>query len=302
MEAKLEFAEIDLETVKSLASFYAMIPEFGKKNILSNEQHLEWKHLDNPAGKSIVASLSVEKKIVGAMIFQKQFRIYENKMDLYFLATDFAIAKKYRSLKLVLDFWKNCLKHFNENFEEIPLIHSSNKKSEKIYSFYFKNHRKEIIKPAIYWPKRDKTFETNNTEELVKFTDEQYLKWRFASKSQRKYIKFYNAKNEEIIFAGIIKKIFGLKFLIIIDVNPKFLETNIMQFRYNLLITCIKNFAICPIFYVNENLRNKDIDYRRHFKILPTIISPFSFPIYIHNNVNLLNKNLILKLSAIDVL
>lgn len=302
MELKLEFVEIDLEAVKSLASFYATIPEFGKKNILSNEQHLEWKHLDNPAGRSIVASLSVDKEIVGAIIFQKNFRKYEKKIDLYFLATDFAIATKYRSLKLVLDFWKNCLEHLNEKFEEIPLIHSSNKKSEKIYSLYFKRYRKEIIKPAIYWPKNNKTFETNNIEELVNFTDKQYQKWRFASKSQREYIKIYNANNEEIILVGIIKKIFGFKFFIIIDFNPKFLEDNRMKFSYNIIITCLKNLAICPIFYVNENLLNKDIDYRRHFKVLPSIISPFSFPIYIHNNVNLLNKNLILKLSAIDVL
>jgi hypothetical protein len=300
MELNLEFKEFDLDLATRLARYYELIPEFGKNNILADAKHLVWKHYENPAGRSIVAIFSNKNDIDGAMIFQKNFRKIKYQSGLFFLATDFAISKNYRSLNLVLEFWKNCQKYFAINYPNAALIHSSNKKSEKIYSLYFNQSRKYVIKPSIFWPRKGSKTEEINSEELIDFSGHQYLEWRLNNKSSRKYVTIYS--KDMVVICAIVQKIFGLRFIVILDFDSKFLEKNKLKFFFELIKICVKSFSLFPIFYLNIDLNSDKGDYRRHFKSFPELLSPYIFPIYIHNNQSLFNTNLRIKLISIDVI
>lgn len=302
MSIGIDFQEMKAEATEELTNFYLTISEFGRKNILTNQEHLAWKHIDNPAGKSIFVRIFKGEQIIGAMFFQKNYRDLTHKKELYFLVTDFAISERYRSLKMVLEVWDQGIKYINKHFPNTPIVHSSNAKSEPIYNRFFGELKKTIISPTIFWPKKMDRNSIKPIEELNRFNDELYSEWRWGEKSKRKYIKIVNKKDNQIILVATTKKLLGLRILIILDFDGNYFEANKLATLFKLLILCIKNFSFLPLFYVDKEKDKIYSDYRQNFKNIPNILTYYSFPIYIHNNENFGLTEHSIKLSVLDVL
>lgn len=302
MSIGIDFQEMKAEATEELTNFYLSISEFGRKNILTNQEHLAWKHIDNPAGKSIFVRIFEGEQIIGVMFFQKNYRELSRKKDLYFLVTDFAISERYRSLKMVLEVWDQGIKYINKRFPNTPIVHSSNVKSEPIYNRFFKELKETTITPTIFCPKKIKGNSVKPIEELNIFNDEIYNEWRWGEKSKRKYIKLVNKKDNQIILVATIKKLFGLRILIILDFDGNYFVANKPAIIFKLLILCIRHISFLPLFYINKEKDKSYSDYRQNFKNIPKILTYYSFPIYVHNNEKFTGTDYSIKLSVLDVL
>ena len=236
------------------------------------------------------------------MIFQKNFWNNNSKPDLFFLATDFAVSEKHRSLKLVLDFWEKGKSYLEKNFPQVPIIHSSNKKSEPIYRTYFSKEQKSIVKPTFFWPKLGYNQKNEGIGDLLYSNHGEYREWRWSRSSKRNYIKVFNVNSKKEAIVGVIRKAFGIRILIILEFDVNYFAKKRFIAIYQLIKLCITNFTIFPVFYLNKNSGTRYFDSRKHFKNFPKLVSLHQFPIYIHNYEKIVDKEFFIKLSLLDVL
>jgi hypothetical protein len=299
MTSIINFREANKDNLNELANFYSQIKEYGKKNIIADHEHLIWKHFDNPEGKSLIATIQSDDEIRAAMIFQRNKKFSSKNEFKYFLASDMAFKQGERKLSNVLNFWDACDKFIKQEFPEFAIVHSSNIKSEPIYNKYFTNFKITTIDAKIYFPLsiRNKYTLLENLDSNYKFND-----WRWSKKSKIEYriLKNRSTGDPEIIYR--IQKKFGIRILIIIEVNPTVICKNKFKLSWQLLVLCLKEKCIIPIFYLE--LRNNNlVSPRNDFIKIPHILSKYKFPIYVRNDPkNIASKLNIIQLSILDVL
>jgi len=299
MKNKIRFTEANSEILQKSASFFSQIEEYGKENIIANYEHLTWKHLENPHGKSLVSTIESNNEIKAVMFFQKNSYFYSGNEVKYLLATDMAFKKDVRKLSNVLDYWEECINFIKEEYPKFIIIHSSNNISEPIYNRFFKEFKIITIKAKIFFP-RTKVTHPSSLEEKV--TAYKFDTWRWSPRSQIKYKILRNRINKEPEFIYRIQKKFGIRVMVIVEINPTIFNQRTSKTFFQLLILCLKEVCIAPIFYFNTQ-KSSSIKHLNNFIEVPKIISSYDFPIYVHNDSkNIINKKDLFQLSMLDVI
>jgi len=299
MKSNIRFTEANSEILQKIATFYSQIEEYGHNNIIANHDHLMWKHLENPRGKSLVSTIEFNNEIKAVMIFQKNNYYYSGNEIKYLLATDMAFRKVERKLSSILNYWEECINFIKKEYPEFVIIHSSNIRSEPIYNKFFKESKIATIKAKIYFPGTKITNLTILGEKIMEY---KFDEWRWSPKSQVKYKIVRNrfTNEPEIIYRK--QKKFGIRVMVIVEINPTILNKRKSQIVLQLLILCLKEVCIVPIFYF-EIQNSSSLKYLNNFVEVPKIISSYEFPIYVHNDLEkILTKKDILQLSMLDVM
>jgi hypothetical protein len=90
--------------------------------------------------------------------------------------------------------------------------------------------------------------------------------------------------------------------MVIVEINPTIFNKRKSQILLQLLILCLKEVCIVPIFYFDIQ-NSSSLKYLKNFVEVPKIISSYEFPIYVHNDLkNIMPKKDILQLSMLDVM
>ena len=299
MKNKICFNEANSEILHKSASFFSQIEEYGQANIIANYEHLTWKHLENPHGKSLVSTIEINNEIKAIMFFQKNDYCYEGNKVKYLLATDMAFKKDVRKLSNVLNYWDECINYIKKEYPEFIIIHSSNSISEPIYNKFFKEFKVATIKAKIFFP-RTKVTDHIGVEEKVK--DYKLDNWRWSPRSQVKYKTVRNNLTNETELIYRMQKKFGIRVMVIVEINPKILNKRASKIFFTLLILCLREACIAPIFYFYTQ-KSGSIKHLNNFIEVPKLISKYDFPIYVHNDSKkIINKKDILQLSMLDVM
>jgi hypothetical protein len=299
MKSKVLFTEANSEILRKSATFFSQIGEYGHNNIIANYEHLIWKHLENPHGKSLISTIELNNDIKAVMIFQKNYYYSSGKEIKYFLATDMAFIKDERKLSKILDYWKECIQFIKKEYPDFIIIHSSNIKSEPIYGRFFKEFRIGTIKAKIYLPGTKKMQPTVLEDKKIEYT---FDEWRWSPRSQVKYKIYRNSSTKEPEIIYRVQKKFGLRVIIIVEINPNILIKETPKTFWKLLILCLKEGCLLPIFYLD--IQNGSLlKHISNFIEVPKIISSYEFPIYVHNDSEkiVIQKD-ILQLSMLDVM
>ena len=299
MKSKVRFTEANSEILRKSAMFFSRIEEYGYKNIITNYEHLIWKHLENPHGKSLISTIELNNDIKAVMIFQKNNYYSSGKEVKYFLATDMAFIKDERKLSNILDYWKECIKFIKKEYPDFVIIHSSNIRSEPIYSRFFKEFRVGTIKAKIYLPGTKKMQLTALEDKKIEYT---FDEWRWSPRSQIKYKISRNSSTKEPEIIYRVQKKFGLRIIVIVEINPNIFIKQTSKTFWKLLILCIKEGSLLPIFYLDIK-NSSSLKQFNNFIEVPKIISSYEFPIYVHNDSKkiVFQKN-IFQLSMLDVM
>jgi hypothetical protein len=272
--------EVSRETIVDLKVFYSKIQELGNSNLLTELNHLAWKHLTNPNGKSILIGKRIDNELVAALILQK------NKLNKikFLLACDFAISKNQRNITNVIEIWNAALTVFSRETDYDSIFNSSNLMSEKIYRIMFKDKKNTEIVPTIILPKLGIFKKSKNwhTKYLSYFNSEKTISdWKWSAESNRQYLS--GEYKGTVFFIAKIEKYKFLKVLIILDINLKAVEDNFFGFGSALIRTLIKNRTIIPIVFISSESSRAKISKNIVCIKIPTVFEKIKFPIYIHN-------------------
>ena len=299
MKSKVRFTEATSEILQKSATFFSQIEEYGQDNIITSYEHLIWKHLENPRGKSLISTIELNNNIKAVMIFQKNNYYSSGREIKYLLATDMAFIKDERKLSNVLDYWKECIKFIKKEYPDYVIIHSSNIRSEPIYSRFFKEFKIRTIKPKIYLPGTKKIELADSEDKSIEY---KFDEWRWSPRSQIRYNIYRNrsTKEPEIIYR--VQKKFGFRVMVIVEINPNILNKRTPKTFWKLITLCLKEGSLLPIFYLDIH-KSSSLKHFNNFIEVPKIISSYEFPIYVHNDSEkiLANKD-ILQLSMLDVM
>jgi hypothetical protein len=273
--------------------------EYGQSNIIANYEHLIWKHLENPHGRSLVSTVESNNEIKATMIFQKNNYYHSGKEVKYLLATDMAFIKNERKLSKVLNYWEECIKFIKKEYPEFVIIHSSNIRSEPIYSRYFQELKIATIKAKIFFPGTKKIQPPGLEDKVIEY---KFDAWRWSPRSQVKYKIFRNRLTNEPEIIYRIQKKFGVRVIVIVEINPTILNKRTAKIFWLLLSLCLKEVCLLPVFYFDIQ-NSSSLKLSKNFIKVPRIISSYEFPIYVHNDVEkMLTKKDILQLSMLDVM
>jgi hypothetical protein len=233
------------------------------------------------------------------MFFQKSNYFYSENEVKYLLATDMAFKKDMRKLINVLNYWEECIKFIKKEYPNFIIIHSSNTLSEPIYNRFFKELKIITIKAKIFFPR---TKVTHPSGLKKKATEYKFEAWRWNPRSQIKYKIVRNCLNNEPELIYRIQKKFGVRVLVIVEINPTILNKRTSKIFFQLLILCLKELCIVPIFYFNVQ-KSSSIKHIHNFIEVPKIIASYDFPIYVHNDSKkIINKKDLFQLSMLDVI
>jgi len=299
MKSKVRFTEANSDILQKSATFFSQIMEYGQSNIIANYEHLIWKHLENPHGKSLVSTIESNNEIKAAMIFQKNNYYYSGEEVKYLLATDMAFIKDERKLSTVLNYWEECIKFIKKEYPEFVIIHSSNRRSEPIYSRYFQELKIATIKAKIFFPGRKKIQSLGLEDKVFEY---KFDAWRWSPRSQVKYKIFRNRLTNEPEIIYRIQNKFGIRVIVVVEINPRILNEQTYKILWLLLFLCLKEVCLLPIFYFDIQ-NSSSLKHSKNFIEVPRIISSYEFPIYVHNDLKkMLTKKDVLQLSMLDVM
>ena len=299
MKSKVRFTEANSEILRKSATFFSQIEEYGHNNIITSYEHLIWKHLENPRGKSLISTIELNNDIKAVMIFQKNNYYSSGREIKYLLATDMAFIKDERKLSNVLDYWKECIKFIKKEYPDYVIIHTSNTRSEPIYSRFFKEFKIRTIKAKIYLPGTKKIQLAASEDKSIEY---KFDEWRWSPRSQIKYKIYRNSSTKEPEIIYRVQKKFGLRVMVIVEINPNILNKRTPKTFWKLLTLCLREGSLLPIFYLDIH-NGSSLKHFSNFIEVPKIISSYEFPIYVHNDLEkILTKKDILQLSMLDVM
>jgi hypothetical protein len=299
MKSKVRFTEANSDILQKSATFFSQIMEYGQSNIIANYEHLIWKHLENPHGKSLVSTIESNNEIKAVMIFQKNNYYYSGEEVKYLLATDMAFIKDERKLSTVLNYWEECIKFIKNEYPEFVIIHSSNIRSEPIYSRFFQELKIATIKAKIFLPGRKKIQPPGLEDKVFEY---KFDAWRWSPRSQVKYKIFRNRLTNEPEIIYRIQNKFGIRVIVVVEINPRILNEQTYKILWLLLFLCLKEVCLLPIFYFDIQ-NSSSLKHSKNFIEVPRIISSYEFPIYVHNDLEkMLTKKDVLQLSMLDVM
>ena len=285
------------ENLSKLSKFYAEIPEYGSKNILSNTAHLFWKHLENPYGKSYLFFEMIDNRIISAIILQARPSNYRNKSKC-FLACDMAILPEFRKLSRFTNLWKEAKTFCNKEFgTDYMIFHSSNNMSEPLYSSLPLSKKVSILKPYIFFPGINLKHifcRKNSLNEFKDTKEEQFYNWRFNENSQVEYFTLYGCDRcddgETKIFYRI-QKFYIFNCLIILNDATSSCTKCDLRIQRHILQAMLKNRSIVTIFYAQQNIEKVFRTFFKNWHKIPNKFSPYTFPIYLSNSAPDRNSN-----------
>lgn len=279
----------DNDNLTSLSKFYAKIPEYGSKNILSNNAHLFWKHLENPYGKSYLFFEIIDNQIISAIILQARPSTFRNKGKC-FLACDMAILPEFRKLSRFTNLWKEVKAFCNKEFgTDYMIFHSSNNMSEPLYSSLPLSKKVTILKPYVFFPgiNLKHLFHGKNSLNEFKHTkEEQFYSWRFNENSQVEYFTITGfdkcgGGGTKIFYR--IQKFHVFNCLIILnDATSSCLKCD-LRIQRRIIQNMFKHKSIVVIMYARQNLGKESMTFFKYWHKIPNKFSPYTFPIYSSN-------------------
>jgi len=278
------------QNLTNLSVFYAQIPEYGSKNILSNKTHLLWKHLENPYGKSYLFFEIIDNQIISAIILQSRPSTFRNKSK-SFLACDMAILPEFRKLSRFTNLWKEAKVFCNKEFgTDYMIFHSSNNMSEPIYSSLPLSKKVTILKPYMFFPGISLKYVFRRKNILNEFKDtkeEQFYSWRFNKNSQVEYFTLYGYDRCDHGGAKIfyrIQKFYVFNCLIILNDATSPCTKCDLRIQRQILQAMLKHRSIVAIMYAQQNLRKESMTFFKYWHNIPKKFSPYTFPIYSSNS------------------
>ena len=279
----------DYDNLTSLSKFYAKIPEYGSKNILSNNGHLFWKHLENPYGKSYLFFEIIDNQIISAIILQARPSTFRNKSKC-FLACDMAILPEFRKLSRFTNLWKEVKTFCNKEFgTDYMIFHSSNNMSEPLYSSLLLSKKVTILKPYVFIPGINLKHLFRRKNSLNEFKDtkeDQFYSWRFNENSQVEYFTLngYDKCDDggtKIFYR--IQKFHVFNCLIILnDATSSCMKCD-LRIQRQILQAMFKHRSIVAIMYARQTLGKESMTVFKYWHKIPNKFSPYTFPIYSSN-------------------
>lgn len=275
------------ENLAKLSEFYAQIPEYGDKNILSNKLHLFWKHLENPYGKSQLFFEILGNQIIAAIILQRRPPIKNNCAN-NFLACDMAIRPEHRKLSRFINLWKEVKTFCNNKFDNNYIIyHSSNYMSEPLYNSLSISKKSNKLVPYLFFPSINLNYSISKSKFVNKpkyLKEEKFYNWRFNKKSQIQYFNLQDLRKCKECHLNIFYRIQKLYFFnCLIFLNNSMSPCNKCDFniRNQIIRTMIKHRSVVAIWYAPENLKKDFLNFFKNWHKVPKKLTPYIFPIYL---------------------
>lgn len=291
--------EVSIDTIEELRIFYKKTKEYGNTSILAKHNHLLWKHLNNPNGKSFLIGIRLNQELVGALVLQK----LEVKNIKFLLACDFALKKDIRNLSSVVKMWKSALNVLEAEKNYAFIMHSSNNMSDKVYKNIFKDKRVTNIEPFLLIPNLWMKIcaKTDNSPILSYINDNKTIfNWRWSLESDREYI--IGKKNTTVYFTAITQRFKFFNILVVVDLNLREVERNFKVFFRVLLHSLIVSKSIIPVFFTTKAITQTMTHQNIKLIKFPRFMKQFNFPIYIHKKEDETANLKYFWLSVLDVL